>query len=157
MTREEFDEIVTNTQELIDFCGEYGFDNFVEDICSDADRDDVIDNAVREFLHHDYWYRLADILSDIETGWEFYQRGDGDFEWYGFGDAEYEDRREQLVEYLEEHDFFDDAVVEEDDEVEDSECEQEGISLDLFFDTCREAVTEFASAANRQPLFELAF
>ena len=142
MTRDEFVNNPPETiSDLIDFCEEYEL-SACEDIISDSSLDDFVEDDVREFLRHDYWYNLWPLLRDIPTGYSWYVRS---------GQLEYCDAEEDIDTYVEytidemdrrglwddEQDEDDGEEYEEDEEEDGAEAHEEeecfcAFSVDVF-------------------------
>lgn len=151
MTRDEFVNNPPETiSDLIDFCEEYEL-NACEDIISDSSLDDFVEDDVREFLRHDYWYNLWPLLRDIPTGYSWYVRS---------GQLEYYDAEEDVDTYVEytigemdrrdlwddEQDEDDGEEYEEDEEEDEAEAREEeecfcAFSVDVFIGDSASSVT----------------
>lgn len=112
MTRQEFIDDVTTFGDLMDIASDVGID-FLDDIVYDDERDEEIDEAIRDRLDHEYWGEIRDWLNNIETGFEWYRR-DGD-EYVGLCDEDFEAYKDDVERYLLDIEWFD-AEEDEDDE-----------------------------------------
>lgn len=138
MTRAEFIDEVQCWSELIDFC----YDSEC-DYCSDVYDDDAKDEYFNEELvslaeNADGWRDLYRQLDDIPTGYDYYIRNDYD-EWRGADDGDFDSYKEDILEWgdncdiwdEEEEDDIDEEEITDDEDLEDEDFEEleEGCSL----------------------------
>ena len=117
MRREEFFDQVTSIYDLVNFCSDnYAYESFVSDydIMDAESRDSYIDEDVYERLRYNNWTDVRDYLDSLESSseYDYWRLCDG--EWYGIDDCEFDYLRDQLVELLDENDFFDEEGEEDD-------------------------------------------
>lgn len=115
MTRNEFLENVTSFDDLKDFC--YNEDcSLLEDVYDEEGRDDVINECLMDWARDDSWQDLYNRLDNIPTGYDWYRYDDyGD--WCSLDDEDFEEYKNDVLEWADNNDIWDDD--EEDDEEED--------------------------------------
>lgn len=115
MTRSFFEDYVTDWPELIDLCRDCDCD-----ICNNIIDGDSLDEYVDSDISDcDYgWQALRDYLSDIPTGYDYYQY-DGAFDYVGMDDGDFENYKSSVLDWMDENELWDDD--EEDEENEDEE------------------------------------
>lgn len=161
MTRQEFIDNVTTWSELLDFC--YNEDiYFCEDVYTEDAKDDYFNDMLVDMARDaGSWRELYDRLEEIPTGYDYYIRDDyGDFE--GADDDDFDSRYEDVLEYMDDNEYWDDDEEEEveeepapdDEDPEDEEpVEEEDVSIAELFTTCNsklqkiDADTEAAARA----------
>ena len=120
MTRQQFIDEVNEWQELINFCNDEGC-SCCNDVYSEEDRDDYINERLVDMARNaDSWSELLDTLSDITTGYDYYRRDDYG-EWCGLDDYEFDDYKDDVLEWADDQDIWEDDEEEplpEDDEDE---------------------------------------
>lgn len=117
MRRESFVEEVRDMDDLVRFCYDNNYEDFVWDneIMSDDERNERINNDLNE--SGESWWDVRDWLSSLTDHGEYdwwYINGWG--EYTGVDEGEFNDFKQSLLERLDEDDFFD----EEDDDDEDT-------------------------------------
>ena len=130
MTRQEFEDICT-MGELMDLCSDEGCwvceDVYYEDSYNDAVNEELSDRA-----RNDCWTDVRDWLSELPDGYNYYRRNYyGD--WYGIDDYEFDDYNNQVEEWMDENDRWEDDEEEEvpyEDPFNAVPTEQEEISFD---------------------------
>lgn len=107
MTRQQFIDEVNDWWELIDFCNDEGC-SYCEDVYSEESRDDYINEELVDMARNaDSWASLRDNLNDIDTDYDYYRCTDyGD--WEGLGDYEFRDYKEDVLEWADEQDIWED-------------------------------------------------
>lgn len=161
MTRQEFIDNVTTWSELLDFCYDESI-YFCEDVYTEDAKDDYFNDMLVEMARDaGSWRELYDRLEEIPTGYDYYIRDDyGDFE--GADDDDFDSRYEDVLEYMDDNEYWDDDEEEEveeepapdDEDPEDEEpVEEEDVSIAELFTTCNsklqkiDADTEAAARA----------
>ena len=142
MTRQEFIDDITSWWELIDFCNDEGYEDYIDDIYSEESREDYLDNdLVQRARNAGSWTDLLSTLDDIPTGYDYYRMDDyGD--WHPLDDYDFNDRKEEVLDRLDEDDFWDEEDEEEEpvEEYVDPEdaipVEDEDIGVAELFTTC---------------------
>lgn len=115
MTRAEFLDEVTSWYDLIQFCQENRCD-LCDDIYDDESKDDYINEQLVDWAREDGWYDLWRRLDNIPTGYDYYSMDDyGEFS--GLDDGDFEDRKDEVIEWADDADFWE----EDEEEVEDDE------------------------------------
>lgn len=113
MTRNEFIDNITEWYELKDFCNDFDCD-VCEDIYDDDDYDDCVEEDVRDAVGECSWREIRDSLCDLPSRYDYYRRN-GDLDYDGMDNDDFEDYKEQALEW------GDDYGVWEDEEEEDEE------------------------------------
>lgn len=160
MTRHEFIDEVTTWSDLISFCYDEDID-FCEDVYSEDAKNEYFDEELVNMARDaSSWQELCDRLEEIPTGYDYYIRDDyGDFE--GADDDDFDSRYEDVLEYMDENECWDDDGEDEEEPVreeyvdpEDEEpVEEEDVSIAELFTTCNsklqkiDADTEAAARA----------
>ena len=109
MTRQEFVDDVTSFWDLIDFCNENGCD-LCEDIVVQDAMDDWVWDDIRDW--NGSWESLADALSGITQGHEYYRRhGSLDYEWMDGRD--FEAYKADVLDWADDSNAFDEEEPEE--------------------------------------------
>lgn len=117
MRRQDFIDDVTTWSELINFCYDEDCD-VCEDIYSEDARDEDIDNNLTDWARNHSWQELYDILDAIPCGADYYYRDDwGD--WHEVSDAMFDDRKQDVIDWMDDGGYWDDEVDEEDEEIFD--------------------------------------
>lgn len=147
MTRSEFIDNVTEFSELIDFCRDEGCDE-LEDVYSDDGMDEYIDEELVDMARNcDGWRSLLDTLSGITTGYDYYYRDEyGD--WVGLGDSDFDDYKNDVLDWMDSNDYWDDEEDEDDEEEyfesddsdyssdDDEHVIEEPVPIDELFTAC---------------------
>lgn len=138
MTRTDFIDDVTTTYDLIDFCVENDITDFINDIVDDEQKDDSIDEYLRENAgSSDNWHEVYDILDDVPTGYEYY-RYNGVDDIRGFDSYDFEALKDEVLQYCDTHDIFeedeDDVDEYDEDELYVDDEEEEIDPEDMFAD-----------------------
>lgn len=114
MTRQEFLDNVCDFSELRNFC----YDNdcgICDDIYDDESKDDYINEHLSDMADDaDDWQSLYRTLDDIPTGYDYYRLDDyGEFN--GLDDDDFEDYKDEVLEWMDNNEYWDE---DEDDEEE---------------------------------------
>lgn len=151
MTRNEFIEDINDWESLIDFaveieCGECD-ELVLGESLSGRIADDLDDYA------YDYdWRDIRGWLNDIRDGHDCYRR-DGSFEYTALDDDDFDEIKNDVLNYADRYDYWDpddeeelDEEVEdyEDEEEEDFEVPEEEFSVSDLFGFCTEKLAEVA-------------
>lgn len=140
MTRQQFLDEITTWYDLIEWCNNHGC-SYCNDIYSDEARDEDIDDNLVDMARNNNWYELRDILGNLATGYDYWRKDEyGD--WYGVDD-EFNDYRNDVLEWADENDEFDEEEEEpiyvDDDDYGDAEFEADtSVSLGDFFTSSAE-------------------
>lgn len=146
MTRQEFIDNVTTWSELLDFC--YGENiDFCEDVYTEDAKDEYFDDILVDMARNaGNWQELYELLEEIPTGYDYYIRDDyGDFE--GADDDDFDSHYEDVLEYMDCNEYWDDDDGDEDYEEEpvreeyvdpedEEPVEEEDVSIAELFTTC---------------------
>ena len=163
MTRQEFIDNVTTWSELLYFCYDENID-FCEDVYTEDAKDEYFDDILVDMARDaGSWQELYDRLEEIPTGYDYYIRDDyGDFE--GADDDDFDSHYEDVLEYMDCNEYWDDDDGDEDYEEEpvreeyvdpedEEPVEEEDVSIAELFTTCNsklqkiDADTEAAARA----------
>ena len=163
MTRQEFIDNVTTWSELLYFCYDENID-FCEDVYTEDAKDEYFDDILVDMARDaGSWQELYDRLEEIPTGYDYYIRDDyGDFE--GADDDDFDSHYEDVLEYMDDNEYWDDDDGDEDYEEEpvreeyvdpedEEPVEEEDVSIAELFTTCNsklqkiDADTEAAARA----------
>lgn len=159
MTRDEFIQQADNWEFLIDWCYDNGC-SYCDDIYSDDNRDDRIDEEVSEYIRQERWYDLKRWLDDIPTGYDYWRKDDyGD--WYGVDD-ELDEYLTDILQWADEHSVFE--IENDEDSVDEYIIDEEGacdeefeinpdISLDSLFVS---SIEDIKKMENKNKQIELA-
>ena len=162
MTRQEFIDEVTTWSELLDFCYSENID-FCDDVYSEDAKDDYFNSELVEMARNaDDWRDLQSRLEDIPDGYDYYINDDYDG-FRGADDDDFDDHKDDILEYMDDNEYWDDDEEEEveeepapddDEDPEDEESvEEEDVSIAELFTTCNsklqkiDADTEAAARA----------
>ena len=126
MRREEFINDIVDWGDLVNFCCEQGYDNYVENIYGDYALDDALDEFFSDMISERRWYDVKEAMDDIPQGYDWYYFDYSDC--YPVDDYELNETKDRLLEELDEDGFFDD----EDDEEECEETER----VPEYFEPC---------------------
>lgn len=108
MTREEFINDITCMSDLMEFCWNEDCDE-LEYVISEADRDERIVDDAYDMLRYDSWLSVYDMLGYAadRNGYEWYY-SDGSAGYADpIGDNEFEDYKNQVLDWAVENDVFD--------------------------------------------------
>lgn len=95
MTRNEFLNGITEWYELLEFCNDNGC-SICDDIISDDDRDDEIDNDIEDAIRNDRWYDIKGYLEEIPTGYSYYRRNSM-FDYDGMDDSDFDEYKDDVL------------------------------------------------------------
>jgi len=136
MRRSEFDDEVRSLSDLFDLCIEVDCPVLNEAGLMDEDyRDEILCDEAVERARNDTWDQLRDWLCDIPTGYAYYMRDDwGD--WIGYGENEYHDFVEDVMEWMDNNDAWDPEEEEEgvEEEAYDADPEEPEEECDFEYD-----------------------
>lgn len=106
MTREQFLEDIVDICQLMDFCYEYGFDDEVADVYSQASYKEWVWSSIQDWYGD--WESLASWLYNLpETSdYDYFDLSD---EPCGVGDYEFDYYKERVLEAADHNDFWDDT------------------------------------------------
>lgn len=116
MTRQQFIDEVYTYGELLDFCYDEGCE-ICDDIWTADSRDEEIDEYyLEDWARNNNWQDVLDILDGIPTGYDYYRKDDYN-DWVGLGDYEFEEYKDAVLEWADDHESWE---PEEDDEEEET-------------------------------------
>lgn len=109
MTRQEFVDQIGSWDDLIDFCCDEGYEQFVDDIFDDDCKDDYINAHLEELFEElGYSYQfLQQFLKSIPTGYDFYSLDKDIDEFVGLGFDDLRARKEEVLQALDDDGYFD--------------------------------------------------
>lgn len=153
MTRNDFIEDITSWYELIDFCNDEGCEDYVEDVYSEDSYDDYINEEVRDRVRQDGWQDILSWLQNLPDGYDYYIRDDYG-EWRGADDDDFESIKRDVIDYMDDGEYWDDDEEEEpvsNETYADPEdaipVEDEGVSFAELFTACNSKVQKLKSKA----------
>lgn len=137
MTRQQFIDDVNYWWELIDFCNDNGC-SYCDDVYSEEIRDEHINECLVDMARNaDSWLSLLDTLGNITIGYDYYKCTDyGD--WEGLDDYEFRDYKDDVLEWGDNNDIWEEDEEEplHEDDADDVEFEPEPISLGELMGAC---------------------
>lgn len=134
MTRGCFIENVNSWSELIDFCYDEDCD-LCEDIYTEESKDEEVDEQLADWIDDYSWREIYNMLEEIPTGYDYYYQDDSG-DWYEADDYLFDERKEKVLQWMDEGEYWDDDEDDEDDPNDD--CgeewfEDESIPSDIDF------------------------
>lgn len=114
MTRQDFIENVNEWYELLEFCRHEDCD-VCEDVYSDDDKDDYINENFRYLVEEHNWWTLRDILNDIPTG-DGYYLYENINDWRELDDEDFEEFKGSVLQWMDNGGYW-----EEEEEYEEYE------------------------------------
>lgn len=129
MYRQEWIDEIADIYDLVRFCWDNGYDGEVENVYSADSRNDCINDEINSWGSD--WTNLRDYLSDLEDSdqYDYWLRDDYDGTWTGIGNYEFNELKEQVLETLDNDEWFD---VDEEDVPEAAEAHAEPEESDEF-------------------------
>ena len=118
MTRNEFIDNITEWYELKDFCNDFDCD-VCEDIYDDDDYDDSVEEDIRDAIADYGWRDIRDFLGNLPSGYYYYRRNSA-FDYDGLDNDDFEDYKEDVLEWGDDYGAWDDEE-EEDEEYADTD------------------------------------
>lgn len=137
MTRQQFIEGINDWWELIDFCNDEGC-NFCDDVYSEESRDDYINEHLVDMARDaGSWPELLDTLNDITTGYDYYRLNDYG-EWFILDDYEFNQYKDDVLEWCDDNSIWEDDEEEEPlpDEEDDGFVADEPMSIGELMGVC---------------------
>lgn len=119
MTRQDFIENVTEWWELLDVCRDEDCD-ICEDIYSDEDKDNRINDDLPYLAREYNWWTLRDILDDIPSGDGYYCEDTTD--WRELDDEDFENYKADVLHWMDDGGYWEDE--EDEEEYEEYEVEE---------------------------------
>ena len=119
MTRNEFIDNITEWYELKDFCSDFDCD-VCEDIYDDDDYDDIVEEDIRDAIADYGWRDIRDFLGNLPSGYYYYRRNSA-FDYDGLDDDDFEDYKEDVLEWGDDYGAWDEeeTIEEEDFSIDD--------------------------------------
>lgn len=114
MTRQEFIDDVTYWSDLIDFCCNEGI-SFCENVYNEEGFDDYIGDELEERARNYDWHDIRSWLNDLPDRYEYYIRNDNG-EWYPADDDDFDSMKEDVLNYMDGGDYWDEYDEEEEPE-----------------------------------------
>ena len=111
MTRSEFLDNITEWYELKDFCNDFDCD-VCEDIYDDDDYDDYVEEDIRDAIADYGWRDIRDFLGNLPSGYDYYRRN-STLDYDGLGDDDFEDYKEDVLEWGDDYGVWEDEEEEE--------------------------------------------
>lgn len=119
MTRNEFIESITDWWELKEFCS----DNdccVCEDVISEDEYDDNVSDDISDEVRNYGWTEIRDFLYDLPSGYDYY-RINGTFNYDGLNQNDFEDYKEDVLEWGDDCGIWDEEEPEGEDDNEDTD------------------------------------
>lgn len=148
MTRQEFIDDVTSWSELIEFCSYENLD-YCNDVYDNESYNDEIDSELSERAEDDSWQDVRDWLSSLPNGYDYYIKDDyGD--WYAADDDDFDSRKDEVIECMDDGGYWDEYDEEEEpeeyiDPEDEVPVEKEDVSFAELFTTCSSQVQKLES------------
>jgi len=129
MTKQEFLEKIIDVDSLYEFCSEYGYESYTDDLYSSDAYNEYLEEDFAEALRNNSWRDVRDMMNNTDDPYDdpWWVRSDYDYEFYPADDGWLWDTRNELLEELEGDGFFE----EEDEDDEELEFEVEEASVFL--------------------------
>ena len=156
MRRQDFIDDITTWSELIEFCHDEDCD-ICEDIYTEDEKDEDIDRNLVDLARNNTWQELYDILESIPTGDCYYYCDDwGD--WHEADDDIFDERKERVLEWMDDGDWWDEEDEEEYDEpidvIEEDEEDlapvESDVPLDDLFTACNNGLKSIQSMQQKE-------
>lgn len=128
MTRQEFIDDVNYWWELIAWCNDYDC-SVCEDIRDQDEFDEYVDEDLYDRVRNYGWKEVLDWLESVPSDYDYYNV----YEWEGVTDYDFDNYKDDALEWGDEHDIWDDPEDEEEEEEAAEEEELEPIQLEILF------------------------
>lgn len=155
MTRQQFIDEITSWSELIGWCVDNGC-SYCDDIYTDDDRDEIINDTLVDMAEDNNWLELKDILVTLDETSAYYWKRDEWGDWCDVDD-DFDDYFNDVLEWADDNDMFESGEEEpipEETTSEEAPVEQPdefvadtNISLGDFFVSSVESLGVIASEA----------
>lgn len=129
MTRQEFIDSVNSFYDLIDFCNDERC-YLCEDVIDDDQLDECVEEDIAEYGRG--WRGLRDWLADIPTGYEYYRR-DGAFDYVWLDDQDFENYKQDVLEWADEANVFEEEEKDEEDDEELADARMPSVTQSHYF------------------------
>lgn len=151
MTIEEFDNEVGDLEDMENFCEEYGYEDYWDDLeLIHTDKlDDAIEERVRDLLRYNSWKDVYSFLAEIDDYSETDYHRDDNY----YSPVTHEDEAyiiNTFRDYLDEYGYFEEEPEEEAVEEEEESDEAEPEPLELIDTTTPENVEQFVLEENNE-------
>lgn len=114
MTRQDFIDNIDTVGELMTFCYNEGIEDFIDDIYTSDSRDEAIRDRIDDYLYNGSWSEVRDYLRDLEDSlWDEYYLYDDWDGWRIMDDDDLERRINDVIEYMDENDLWDEEEHED--------------------------------------------
>lgn len=148
MTRQEFIDDVTTWPELIEFCDDEECD-YCDDIYSDESYDSYVNDELSDMCRNESWQDVKEWLDGLPEGYDYYIKYN-DGEWAGAGDENFDSYKDDILEYMDDGEYWDEdeeeeALYEYHDPEDDIPVEEEDISVAELFTACSSTVQKLES------------
>lgn len=129
MTKQEFIEKIVDVESLFEFCSEYGYESYTDCLYSSDAYDEYLEDDFAEAIRNNSWREVRDMMNNIDDPYDesWWVRDDDYYEFSPADDEWLQDTRNELLEELEDDEFFE----EEDEDDEELEFEVEEASVFL--------------------------
>lgn len=161
MTRDDFVEYVTCWGDLIEFCDDFGC-AYCEDVYDDEGKDDFFNEDLVEMARNaNNWQDLKSELDDIPDGYDYYIRDNYDGSWSGADDYDFDRYKDDVLEWGDNNDVWEDdeeeceeetsqAYIEEEADDDDEPEPVEDVSLSELFISSVSTVQVIADEVERK-------
>lgn len=156
MRRQDFIDDITTWSELIEFCNDEDCD-ICGDIYSEYEKDEYIDGYLVDLARNNTWQELYDFLESIPTGDGYYYRDDyGD--WHEVDDYIFDERKDRVLEWMDDGDWWDEEDEEECEEPinvieeveEDLTPVESDVPLDDLFTACNNGLKSIQNMQQKE-------
>lgn len=153
MYRQDFIDNITTWEQLIDFCQDEDCE-ICDDIYSENERDDKIEENLIDIASCKYWDELRDWLNNIPVGYEYYFQDDCD-DWQEADIYIFEDRKEEVIRWMDNGGYWDDdsdedketGSIEEDEDLSPVESD---VSFGDLFLSCDNELKSIQGAQQKE-------
>lgn len=118
MTRESFIENYNSFDELYDFASDNSLYDIFDDYFTQDSLDEYVNERIADMTRYESWEEVRDYLNSIPEGADWYRMDQYDGEFYAVDGNDCDDIKSQILDALDEDDFWDEEEEVSDDEDE---------------------------------------